>query len=101
MEYRPERQHALLDDVIRWTEEHYTEALAQGAVRSADEFAAGWLETLTAIGACLKHPKFDDEREWRIIYYARDEDLARMQFVQRRATISRHIPLSYREAPGT
>ncbi len=100
VEYDPDRQRALLDDVIRWTDEHFAPGEGSAGTASGDlwaeKFATGWLDTLTSLAACLKHPKFDDEREWRIIYYARDEDLARMQFIQRRATISRHIPLTYR-----
>ncbi|HWL67969.1 MAG TPA: DUF2971 domain-containing protein [Geminicoccus sp.] len=99
VEYDPERQRALLDDVIHWTGEHFApdpEGTDDDSGEPwAERFATGWLGTLTSVAACLKHPKFDDEREWRIVYYARDDDLARMQFIQRRATISRHIPLAY------
>ncbi|HEX2528755.1 MAG TPA: DUF2971 domain-containing protein [Geminicoccus sp.] len=104
VEYHPDRQNDLLGRIVRWTDEAFAKGLADRTAGSVDawaeEFAPSWIVTLAPLTACLKHPKFEAEREWRIVYYFRDGDLQRMQFVQRRATISRHIPLTYGATPS-
>jgi hypothetical protein len=98
VEYDTDRQNELLSRIVRWTDEAFHALANQGSGPTAawaERFAPAWIVTLAPLTACLKHPKFEAEREWRIVYYYREDDLQRMQFIQRRATISRHIPLTY------
>jgi hypothetical protein len=102
VEYDTDRQNDLLSRIVRWTDEAFHVLADQGGPTAAwaERFAPAWIVTLAPLTACLKHPKFEAEREWRIVYYYRAEDLRRMQFIQRRATISRHIPLAYLPPPA-
>jgi hypothetical protein len=103
VEYRPENHDVLLNDMVTWTNKFYLRGIQRNRAPSpdawAEEFAAVWLDQLAPFAACIKHPMFQGEREWRLVHWLTETDPP-MQFVQRRSLISRHIPLAYGEMEG-
>jgi hypothetical protein len=105
VEYEPTNHDVLLGDIIKWTEQF----IIQGPIRRgspvtdawAEEFAARWLNSLSPFAACIKHPSFRGEREWRLVHWFTDHaERKAMKFVQRGSLITRHIPLAYGEKDG-
>jgi hypothetical protein len=60
-----------------------------------DEFVAYWLQQLQYLAPFLKNPKFESEKEWRLIYRLNDDDIEqnRMHFRQRHSMMTRHVSL--------
>jgi hypothetical protein len=104
VEYNREHHDLLLNDIVRWTDEFYQREILRNRAPSpdvlAEEFAAVWLDQLAPFAACIKHPSFAGEREWRLVHWFRNVDRPTMRFVQRKSLISRHIPLKYGERDG-
>jgi hypothetical protein len=97
VEYNPVNHASMFDDILKWTEQFFLGL--GGATKAptidawADEFCRYWLERLAFYAPCIKDPSFEDEKEWRLIYYLRPDDPTSMQFRQRQSMMSRHIPL--------
>jgi hypothetical protein len=93
----------------RESQERVITALAQGTVGffingrkarpSVDreewtaEFLNVWRDNIVYLAPLLKDPAFQAEQEWRVVRALRPNDHCRMQFLQRRAFLSRHLPL--------
>ena len=58
-------------------------------------FLAAWTNQIGYFAPLMKDPAFAAEDEWRIIHPLKENDFESMQYVQRAALMSRHIPLSY------
>jgi hypothetical protein len=58
-------------------------------------FTSYWFDQIAYLAPCFKHPKFEEEREWRFLYSLSPEDVneKRMRFRQRQYMMTRHIPL--------
>ena len=97
VEYNPMNHASMFDDILKWTEQFFLCLSGAKTAPSidawADEFCRYWLEQLAFYAPCIKNPSFEDEKEWRFIYYLRPDDPTRMQFRQRQSMMSRHIPL--------
>jgi hypothetical protein len=97
VEYDSQRQTAILDDIVSRAERYYLEC--EGRQRApcleqwAEEFVTFYLSLVNILLPCLKHPAFAAEREWRLVYYYRPDDLTPLQFRQRASMMSRHLPL--------
>jgi hypothetical protein len=97
VEYDPSNHATMFDDILVWTEKFFLGL--EGAKKAptveawADEFCLYWIERLSFLAPCIKNSSFQDEREWRLIYYLRPDDPTKMQFRQRQSMMSRHIPL--------
>jgi hypothetical protein len=96
--YKPEDHTVMFDEVLRWGEQRFVELECARRVSPnqqawVDEFVGYYIWSLGLLAACLKHPKFEGEREWRLIYQLRDDDVEGMQFRQRQSMMSRHLPL--------
>jgi Protein of unknown function (DUF2971) len=97
VEYNTDRHDSMFDDALGWGERSFMEL--EGASRAedkkawADEFVQCYVWSLGYLAACLKHPKFAGEKEWRLIYVLRPDGVERMQFRQRQSMMSRHVPL--------
>lgn len=96
VEYDEEGHDSILTDVLRQGEEFFMQL--EGAARAttedwAAEFVRYWLWNLQFLAPCLKHPKFANEHEWRLVYSLRPDDAKRMKFKQRPSMMTRHVPL--------
>jgi hypothetical protein len=63
--------------------------------RWAEEFGRSWFQKLGLLAPLVKHPKFAEEAEWRVVYPLKREDMRRLQFRQRQGLMARHIPLHF------
>lgn len=101
VEYDPANHATMFDDILKWTEQYFLGLQGAKAAPSidewADEFSRYWLEHLAFYAPCIKNPAFQNEREWRLIYYLRPDDPIKMKFRQRQSMMSRHIPLRLRK----
>ncbi len=59
-------------------------------------FLQRWEEAITYLAPLIKHPKFKDESEWRLVRRLRSEDVSRMKFSQKQTLLARHLPLTFR-----
>ena len=96
VEYDPSNHATMFDDILKRTEQYFLEL--EGAKKApteawVEEFLSYWLEHLAFLAPCLKHPTFQEEKEWRLIYYLRPDDPSKMQFRQTQSMMRRHIPL--------
>ena len=86
----------MFDDALKWAEQFSLglEGAKKAPTRDAwaEEFCRYWFRHLAFFAACVKHPSFKDEKEWRLIYDL--DDLKRLKFRQRQSMMSRHVPLS-------
>jgi hypothetical protein len=58
-------------------------------------FLQNWEEAITYLAPLIKHPKFKDESEWRLVRRLRSEDVSRMKFSQKQTLLARHLPLTF------
>jgi Protein of unknown function (DUF2971) len=96
VEYDPKQHDAFLTDILKQGEKFFS--TLEGASKATPEewvaeFVRYWLWNLQFLAPCLKHPKFENEREWRFVYSLRTDDAKRMQFRQRQSMMTRHVPL--------
>jgi hypothetical protein len=86
-----------LDQLLAFGEQCSVEL--QGASRAPteeewlDDFVTHWITQIAFLAPCLKHPKFESEKEWRFLFALRPDDITRMRFRQRQYLMSRHVPL--------
>lgn len=98
VEYEPENQANLLDDIVNRAEQLYINC--EGRQRAANldewtqEFVHFYLWRIEIFLACLKHPAFRGEKEWRLVCYLSPDNLTPMRFLQRQSMMSRHLPLA-------
>jgi hypothetical protein len=96
VEYNPKEHATFLADVLKQGEQFFSTLEGAGKTTLeewAAEFVRHWLWNLQFLAPCLKHPKFESEREWRFVYSLRPDDAKRMQFRQRQSMMTRHVPL--------
>jgi hypothetical protein len=98
VEYEPENQANLLDDIVNRAEEHYINCEGRQRAASWDEwtqeFVQFYLWHIQIILACLKHPAFRAEKEWRLVCRLSPDNPTTMRFLERQSMISRHLPLA-------
>ncbi len=62
VEYKEDRQAVILDDILKWTIEFFTEGIVNRRAPSEEEWIADflpvWAEQVTAFAAFLKHQSF-------------------------------------------
>jgi hypothetical protein len=96
VEYNAKEHDSVLTDVLKQGEVFFAQLEGAASATTEDwaaEFVRHWLWNLQFLAPCLKHPKFENEREWRLIYSLRSDDATRMKFRQRRSMMTRHVPL--------
>jgi Protein of unknown function (DUF2971) len=98
VEYEPENQANLLDDIVNRAEQYYINCEGRQRAPSLDEwtqeFVHFYLWRIEIFVACLKHPAFRAEKEWRLVCYLSADNPTPMRFLQRRSMMSRHLPLA-------
>jgi hypothetical protein len=97
VEYQSNNHGILLDDLLRYAENLFLACEGAANASSEDEWSREyvnfWLWNASFYAPLLKHPKFESEQEWRLVYNLAPDDVVRMQFRQRQSMMSRHIPL--------
>lgn len=82
----------LLKSVIKKTEEFYAAGLAgRDSETWSVMFLQNWINKLTLIAPAIKHPKFDQEAEWRLVHYLNEEEVDEIDCVQKSGLLSRFI----------
>lgn len=59
------------------------------------EFLSEWDMMLSYLAPMVKHPAFQSENEYRIMYELNLQDLPELKFIQKSSLMSRHLPLSF------
>jgi hypothetical protein len=57
-------------------------------------FLDAWAIALTYVAPLIKHPKFEGEKEWRIIRMLQHDDVPNLQYRQRQSLLARYLPLA-------
>ncbi len=53
-----------------------------------------WSNAITYVAPVIKHPKFEAEKEWRLVRQLQEEDLPTLRFQQKQSMLRRHLPLA-------
>ena len=97
--YDAELHSLIATEVAEATVRFYREGLAKRnpAEREtwAEDFLSFWDETLAWLAPVAKDPGFASEQEVRLIHPFTGVDLNRLVFIQRKALMSRHVPLTW------
>lgn len=104
VEYDTANHAIMFDNILEWTEKFFLELEGRKNAPTVEdwteEFCFYWLTHLAAFAPLIKHPAFQDEKEWRLIYqlrpnypHLRPNNPRGLQFRQRQSMMSRHIPL--------
>lgn len=57
------------------------------------QFLDGWGKHLTYLAPLIKHPKFLEEQEWRLVRQLRPNEHSKLKYRSKSTMISRHLPL--------
>jgi len=95
IEYRPAEHDRMFNEVLHWAENYLLSLQSTGQVSkdACVKFVPTYFWVLGYLAACLKHPKFENEREWRLVYALRDDDWKCMEFRSGQSMLRRHFPL--------
>lgn len=97
--YDENAKDILMTEILSSSEIYFDEGIANERAPSTEEwvneFAVYWLSQLAFLAPMIKHPSFKDEKEWRLIYYLREEDVSKMRFTERSSMMRRHLPLTF------
>jgi hypothetical protein len=95
--YSSEMHSSLAEVVAEQTVKFFTDGLEKFGAQDVNEWMTSYLEVwdqvITQIAPLIKDPGFDSEREFRLVKSYQIEDLKDLQFVQKAAMLSRHLPL--------
>jgi hypothetical protein len=97
MSYDDAKHQFLAADVMRMAEQYFLAGLARGLTdvpRWAKEFAMAFAMELDIFASLIKHPKFEAEKERRIVTGLQPTDYTMLEFRQKRTLLARHLPLS-------
>jgi hypothetical protein len=89
-------QNKIADAVARKTLNFFSFGLQTRIGQRTDwteAFLNHWNEAVTYIAPLIKHPKFAEEAEWRLVRRLRDTDIPNMIYVQKKTLLSRHLSL--------
>ena len=95
--YNPDAHKQIFDDILLFAEKFYVEFDGRSAAPTEEE----WLEEfgnflaahLSHIAICIKHPAFEAEAEWRMVYTFGPDDPKRIIVRQGASMLKRHIVL--------
>jgi hypothetical protein len=95
VDYKEDSQNVLLDKIIERLIRLYESAKPSPPQNEAwaAELVPFWLGHMNPFAAIFKHPKFEGEKEWRLVQYWRADEKCKLQFRQRRSFMSRHMPI--------
>ncbi|MEQ8506870.1 MAG: DUF2971 domain-containing protein [Rhodospirillales bacterium] len=95
--YDSDTKKYLMASILEWSENYLMHGIQNKRAPTTeewiDEFANYWLLQLSHLAPLLKHQAFEKEAEWRLIYYLKDEDFKRLQFVEKTSMMRRHLPI--------
>jgi hypothetical protein len=104
MHYEDAGHQFLVGEVLRWAEQYFLQGVQRGlpdVERWAREFLAAFAMQLLPFEAIIKHPKFNSEREHRILIVLQPGEHAQLEFRQRRTLLARHLPIGLTVNSGT
>jgi Protein of unknown function (DUF2971) len=97
IEYDEVKQNAFLDDLLKRTISFFLDGIKKQRAPTreewANDFLACWSWYNALFAPMIKHPKFKEEREWRLLYPLNDEAIPRMRYLQRSSMLTKHVPI--------
>jgi hypothetical protein len=98
IEYDEVRQNVFLDDLLKKTVSFFLDGMEKQRAPTREEwtndFLACWSWYIEIFAPIIKHPKFKEEREWRLLYPFNDEAIPRMEYMQKSSMLTKHVPLT-------
>jgi hypothetical protein len=104
MHYEDKGHQFLVDEVLRMAEQYFLQGVQRGLPdieRWAREFLAAFAVQLLPFESIIKHPKFDSEREHRILTVLQPGEHTQLEFRQRRTLLARHLTIGLSVNSGT
>jgi hypothetical protein len=97
VEYNAERQDLFIENLLNNCIMFYLDGLRKRRSPSSEqwtsEFLLCWSNLAMVFAPFIKHPKFNGEREWRLVYHLDDDGIRRKRYLQRRSMMTQHVPL--------
>jgi hypothetical protein len=97
IEYDEVKQNAFFDDLLKHTISFFLDGIKKRRAPTKEEwtndFLACWSWYIALFAPMIKHPKFKEEREWRLLYPFNDEAIPRMRYLQRSSMLTKHVPI--------
>ena len=97
VEYDTTKHKAFMADLLNQTIVFFLDGLQKRRAPSKEEwiseFLPCWANFVVTFSPFIKHPKFQGEREWRLVYHFQDEEFPRMRYLQRNSMMTQHVPL--------
>jgi hypothetical protein len=97
IEYDEVKQNAFFDDLLKQTISFFLDGIEKQRAPTredwANDFLACWSWHVALFAPMIKHPKFKEEREWRLLYPFNDEAIPRMRYLQRSSMLTKHVPI--------
>jgi Protein of unknown function (DUF2971) len=60
----------------------------------AKEFLIEWGNAITYLAPLIKHPKFSEEGEWRLVRQLREDDFKKLKYRSKNTLLARHLPIN-------
>ena len=102
IEYDEVKQNAFFDNLLKHTISFFLEGIEKKRAPTKEEwtndFLACWSWHIALFGPMIKHPKFKEEREWRLLYPFNSEAIPRMRYLQRSSMLTKHVPIRLDDA---
>ena len=97
IEYDEVKQNAFFDDLLKHTISFFLDGIEKQRAPTIEEwskeFLACWSLYIEFFAPLIKHPKFMEEREWRLLYALDAEAIPRMRYLQRSSMLTKHVPI--------
>ena len=97
IEYDEVEQNTFFDDLLKHTITFFLDGINKQRAPTREEWAidflACWSWHIAFFAPMIKHPKFKEEREWRLLYPFNDEAIPRMRYLQRSSMLTKHVPI--------
>jgi len=95
--YDPGVHKQIFDHILLYAQKFYVEFEGRSAAPTEEEwleeFVNFWAAHLSYIAICIKHPAFEAEAEWRMVYTFGPDDPKRIIVRQGASMLKRHIIL--------
>ena len=82
-----------MSDLLRRIASLFTAHSAQRPTLIVKDYWDAWEEQIAVVAPLIKHEGFKAENEWRLMIRLGNRPLSSLEFLDRRTTITRHLPL--------
>lgn len=100
VEYDEVKQDQFFDDVLNHTIIFFLKGIknqrAPTKKQWLQDFLSCWSYHTGFFPTMVKHPKFKQEREWRLLFPFSTEAIPRMRFLQRNSMLTKHVPIRFK-----